>query len=156
MKECEFEPPLTLKGDAVMRTLADALRFVRRYGQARRPPMRDSVLHRLERADSETEQRDAISAFRGWAEAENLILNSGDTARGRSMFKVYIGRVSLESRDDKSLCYGVMAINQIEAETFLQCLFVDYLTRTVKLRRASPGEVASLNLTHEGEVRLFH
>jgi hypothetical protein len=35
--------------------------------------LQDSVLHRLERAVTELEQRNAADAFRGWLKAEGLL-----------------------------------------------------------------------------------
>jgi len=77
MAEYRFDPPLTLKGSVVVHTLDDAVRFMLAYRQARRPTMQTSVLHRLEGAYSEAEQRHAGDAFRGWAEAERLIVKYG-------------------------------------------------------------------------------
>jgi len=49
---------VTLKGNVVARTLDDAVWFMRDYEQARRPTMRDGVLHRLEGAQNKTAQCD--------------------------------------------------------------------------------------------------
>ena len=68
-----FNPPLTLKGDIVVHNLDDAVRFMTGYRKARRPELRTSVLHRLEGAASEAEEREAGNAFLEWAEAEHLI-----------------------------------------------------------------------------------
>jgi hypothetical protein len=38
--------------------------------------MQDGVLRRLERADSDREQRDAADAFRGWAETEGVLVKA--------------------------------------------------------------------------------
>ena len=48
------------------------------YQEVRRPGLQTSVLHRLEGAAGETEERDAGYAFRGWAEAEGLIIKLGE------------------------------------------------------------------------------
>ena len=45
------------------------------YREARRPALQRSVLHRLEGAVGEAQERDAGYAFRGWAEVERLIVN---------------------------------------------------------------------------------
>ena len=74
MPESSFVPPLTLKGNIVVRNLEDAVRFMVGYREARRPELQTSVLYRLEGAAGETEERHAGYAFRGWAEAEGLIL----------------------------------------------------------------------------------
>jgi hypothetical protein len=78
MPAYKFNPPLTLKGDVVVYTLDDAVRYMLAYRQARRPAMQTSVLHRLEGAASEEEERDAGKAFRAWAEAERLIVKFGE------------------------------------------------------------------------------
>jgi hypothetical protein len=49
MPEFRFDPPLTLKGNIVVRNLDDAVRFMIGYREARRPELQTSVLHRLER-----------------------------------------------------------------------------------------------------------
>ena len=42
------------------------------YREAHRPALQTSVLHRVEGAAGEAEERHAGYAFRGWAEAEGL------------------------------------------------------------------------------------
>ena len=74
MTEFRFDPPLTLKGNVVVRNLDDAVRFMIGYREARRPALQTSVLYRLEGAASEADERHAGDAFRGWAEAEDLIV----------------------------------------------------------------------------------
>jgi hypothetical protein len=78
MPEFSFDPPLTLKGNIVVRNLDDAVRFMIGYREALRPEFQTSVLHRLEGAAGEVEERGAGDAFRGWAEAENLIIKLGE------------------------------------------------------------------------------
>jgi hypothetical protein len=73
----KFAPPLRLAPDIVVFTLDDAAAFVRSYQGSRRPAMQDSVLRRLERADSDREQKDAADAFRGWAETEGVLVKAG-------------------------------------------------------------------------------
>jgi hypothetical protein len=48
------------------------------YREARRPALQTSVLYRLEGAVGEVDERNAGYAFRGWAEAENLIIKLGE------------------------------------------------------------------------------
>ena len=48
------------------------------YREARRPELQTSVLHRLEGAAGEAKERAAGDAFRGWAEAEQLIVKFGE------------------------------------------------------------------------------
>jgi hypothetical protein len=78
MPEFRFDPPLTLKGNIVVRNLDDAVRFIIGYREAHRPELQTSVLHRLEGAAGEAEKRDAGYAFRGWAEADGLIIKPGE------------------------------------------------------------------------------
>ena len=78
MPEFRFDPHLTLKGNIVVRNLDDAACFLVSYREARRPALQTSVLHRLEGASGEAEERDAGSAFRGWAKAEHLIVKFGE------------------------------------------------------------------------------
>jgi hypothetical protein len=73
MSEFRFDPPLTLKNRAVVRSLDDAAAIVRTYKHSRRPVLQDSVLHRLQSASSEVQQRNAADAFRSWIEVEGLI-----------------------------------------------------------------------------------
>jgi hypothetical protein len=73
MQEYVFEPSLTLKGGAVVRTLDDAVAFLDRYKDARWPLLRDSTLRRLEGAHDAQEQHEAANAFRGFAEFEGLL-----------------------------------------------------------------------------------
>ena len=73
MAEYQFHPPLTLKGHVVVRSLDDAVRFMTGYRQARQPLMRERVLHQLEGAVDEIEERYAAAAFREWVEMEDLI-----------------------------------------------------------------------------------
>ena len=70
MPEFRFDPPLTPKGNMVVRNLDDAVRFMIGYRGARRPELQ---LYRLEGAAGKSEERHAAFAFRGWAEAEGLI-----------------------------------------------------------------------------------
>ena len=80
MLQFKFDPPLSLKGNIVVRNLDDAVRFMVGYRGARRPTLQKSVLFRLEGAVGEAEERDAGYAFLGWAEAERLIVNSSERA----------------------------------------------------------------------------
>jgi hypothetical protein len=77
MPEYQFDPPLTLKGDVVIRTLDDAVRFLYTYKEAKRPILQGGILHRMEGADTEDQQRDAANAFLGFAEEEGLIIRRG-------------------------------------------------------------------------------
>ena len=85
MPEFRFDPPLTLKGNIVVRNLDDAVRFMVGHREARRPALQRSVLHRLEGAVGEAEDRDAGYAFRGWAEVERLIVKPDERPATRGI-----------------------------------------------------------------------
>ena len=74
MPEFRFDPPLTLKSNVVVRNLDDAVRFMVGYREARRPDFQTSILHRLEGAAGEADERGAGDAFLEWVEAEGLII----------------------------------------------------------------------------------
>jgi hypothetical protein len=78
MPEFRFDPPLTLKGNVVVRSLDDAVRFMVGYREGRRPELQTSVLHRLEGAAGEVDERGAGDAFLDWVEAEGLIIKFGE------------------------------------------------------------------------------
>jgi hypothetical protein len=78
MPEFRFDPPLTLAGNVVVRNLDDAVRSMIGYREARRPGLQKSVLYRLEGAVGEEDERHAGNAFRGWVEAEGLIIKLGE------------------------------------------------------------------------------
>jgi hypothetical protein len=75
--EYRFDPPLTVQGKTIVFTLDDAAAFVRSFQAGRRPVMRDGLLRRLEAAHTEWEQKEAADAFRGWAEAEGVLVKVG-------------------------------------------------------------------------------
>jgi hypothetical protein len=78
MTEFRFDPPLTLKGNVVVRNLDDAVRFMIGYREARRPALQTSVLFRLEGAAGEAEERHAGYTFLDWAVGEGLIIKLGE------------------------------------------------------------------------------
>ena len=78
MAEFGFDPPLTLKGNIVVRNLDDAVRVMIGYREALRPEFQTSVLHRLEGAAGEVEERGAGDAFLDWVETEGLIIKFGE------------------------------------------------------------------------------
>jgi hypothetical protein len=72
----EFDPPLTLRGNLVVATLAEAAAFTRSLAKPRLPRTKATVLRWLERASHEDEQRKAANMFRIWAESEGVLLQS--------------------------------------------------------------------------------
>ena len=69
---------MTLKGNITVHNLDDAVRFIIGYREARRPAVQTSVLHRLEGAAGEAEEREAGNAFLDRAEEEHLIVKFGE------------------------------------------------------------------------------
>lgn len=92
MPQFTFDPPLTLKGNVVVRNLDDAVRFMAGYREARRPVLQRSVLHLLEGAVGEADERDAGYAFRGWAEVEWLIVKPDERPVTRGLNESIAGR----------------------------------------------------------------
>lgn len=72
MSGFEFDPPVVTKSQVIVATLDDAAFCVRTF-HARRPSVQESVLHRIEGASTEEEQRDAAHDFLAWAKAEGLL-----------------------------------------------------------------------------------
>ena len=64
MAEFGFDPPLTLKGNVVVRNLDDAVRFMVGYRDSRRPDFQTSILHRIEGAAAK--QRSAVLETHFW------------------------------------------------------------------------------------------
>jgi hypothetical protein len=81
MPEFSFDTPLTLKGNIVVRNLDDAVRFMIGYREALRPEFQTSVLHRLEGAAGEVEERGpetlSVVARRQTAVRATTFRNSG-------------------------------------------------------------------------------
>ena len=60
------------------------------YREVRRPVLQTSVLHRLEGAAGEAEERGAGGAFRDWAEAEGLagaVAAKGDRCKAEQQLR---------------------------------------------------------------------
>jgi hypothetical protein len=76
MAEFKFEPPIMLTNNVSVSTLDDAAECVRTFHGSRRPLVQESVLRRLEGADTPWEQRNAADAFIAWAQDEGLLLRS--------------------------------------------------------------------------------
>ena len=74
MSEFVFDPPLRLAGNVTVRTLDDAAAFTRNYKTSRQPMVQDGILHRLEAASSQEQERNAANAFRAWVEEEGILL----------------------------------------------------------------------------------
>jgi hypothetical protein len=68
-----IEPELHLRGGRVIRTLADAIALLREHEARPGVDVRDEVLHRLERAQTEEECNAAAKAFIAWAQELDLL-----------------------------------------------------------------------------------
>jgi hypothetical protein len=71
----KFNPPLTLKGDVIVRTLDEAAAFVRSHRDPYLPKSSAALLLTLEEANGMTQRRVAASMFRIWAEAEGVLVS---------------------------------------------------------------------------------
>jgi len=71
-----IDPPLQLAGNpnVFIRSLDDAVAFLKECTNARRPMSQRSVLRRLEGANRPAEQKYAAHAFRFCAEGEGLLI----------------------------------------------------------------------------------
>lgn len=69
-----FDPPLTLKGYVVVRSLDDAVQFILAFKDARQSATLRRLLYHLEGAMGAAEERNAAYAFRDWAESANLLV----------------------------------------------------------------------------------
>jgi hypothetical protein len=73
MAEFVFDPPLLLAPDATIRTLSEAMDYVRGCATVRRPHTQAGVLRALSAARSDDQQRLAAKGFRLWVETEGFI-----------------------------------------------------------------------------------
>jgi hypothetical protein len=67
----------------MIRSLADAIALVREHEARPGVDARDEVLHRLERARSDLERREAMASFLAWAKELDLLAPS-DLVRQRA------------------------------------------------------------------------
>jgi hypothetical protein len=72
MSEFHFEPPVVTISHVIVATLDDAAFCVRTF-RTRRPTVQESILHRIEGASTDEEQRDAARDFLTWAQIEGLL-----------------------------------------------------------------------------------
>jgi hypothetical protein len=70
-----FDPPLRLRTEPPtgVRDLDQAADIVRRYARDHADTKAEWVLHRIEGAAGDEEERDAGLAFRAWAESAGLV-----------------------------------------------------------------------------------
>ncbi len=79
-----LEPELYLRDGRILRTLADAIALLREHEARPGVDVRDEVLHHLERAHTEKEQRQATDAFLTWVRELDLLLAPPETAHPRA------------------------------------------------------------------------
>jgi hypothetical protein len=75
-----IEPELTMRDGRIIRSLGDAVALLREHEARPGVDVRDEVLHRLERARTEQERKEAADAFVAWAEELDLLLAPPKTA----------------------------------------------------------------------------
>ena len=76
-----IQPELYLRDGRIIRTLADAIALLREHEARPGVDLRDEVLHRLERAQTDEERQAAADAFVAWAQELDLLLAPPETAR---------------------------------------------------------------------------
>ncbi|HKN08767.1 MAG TPA: hypothetical protein VJ376_04695 [Pseudomonadota bacterium] len=74
-------PELTMRDGRIIRSLHDAIALLREHELRPGVDARDEVLHRLERARTEQECRQAIDAFIAWARELDLLLEPPEATR---------------------------------------------------------------------------
>jgi hypothetical protein len=74
-------PELYTRDGRIITSLTDAIALLREHETRPGVDDRDEVLHRLERAKSESELQAAADAFVTWAEELDLLLAPPETAR---------------------------------------------------------------------------
>jgi hypothetical protein len=78
-----IRPELYMRDGRIIRTVADAIAFVRDHETRPGVDIRDEVLHRLERARTDEDRGSAADAFVNWAEELELLLAPPETAGRR-------------------------------------------------------------------------
>jgi hypothetical protein len=75
-----LQPELYMRDGRIIRSLADAIGLLREHEARPGVDVRDEVLHRMERAQTEEQRQEAVSAFVDWAEELDLLLAPPETA----------------------------------------------------------------------------
>ena len=78
--ELLLQPALRLRDGRVIRSIADAVALVREHESRPGIDTRDEVLHRLERAGTDSERQAAAEAFFAWAKELDLLARTAKTA----------------------------------------------------------------------------
>ena len=71
--EFRIEPELSMRDGRTIRTLGDAIAFVRDHEARPGVDDRDEVLHGLERADTDQQRQQAVEVFFRWARELALV-----------------------------------------------------------------------------------
>ena len=71
--EFRINPALSMRDGRTIRSLADAIAFVRDHETRPGVDDRDEVLHGLERAQTDEQRRAAVGAFLAWARELDLV-----------------------------------------------------------------------------------
>ena len=71
--EFRINPALSMRDGRTIRSLADAIAFIRDHEARPGVDDRDEVLHGLERAQSDEQRRGAVRAFLAWARELDLV-----------------------------------------------------------------------------------
>jgi hypothetical protein len=71
-----IQPEFAMRDGRLIRSLADAIALVREHEARPGVDARDEVLHRLERAQSDHERREAVASFLVWAKELDLLAPS--------------------------------------------------------------------------------
>jgi hypothetical protein len=69
-----IEPEVSMRDGRIVRSLADAIAFVRDHEARPGVDDRDEVLHGLERARTDEKRRAAVKAFLVWARELDLVM----------------------------------------------------------------------------------
>jgi hypothetical protein len=72
--EFRIEPELSMRDGRSIRTVGDAIAFVRDHEARPGVDDRDEVLHGLERAQTDEQRRAAVEAFLVWARELDLVI----------------------------------------------------------------------------------
>ncbi len=78
-----IKPELYFRDGRIVRTLGDAIALLRDHEARPGVDVRDEVLHRLERAQTDEERQAAADGFLAWAEELDLLLAPPEAARQR-------------------------------------------------------------------------
>jgi len=76
-----IHPELYMRDGRIIHSLADAMALLREHEARPGVDVRDEVLHRIERARTEEECREAADAFVTWAEELELLAPPGTARR---------------------------------------------------------------------------